>query len=98
MSCKCQECGKQFKVDLNIPDKLWGKIKPKNKSEDAGLLCGSCIMKKIEEINNYDYWDLIKMNKIEILGITYEEGKAFERIDTKPILEKKGETNNGNQN
>jgi len=38
------------------------------------------------------------MEKIEILGVTYEEGKAFERIDTKPILGKKGETNNGNQN
>jgi len=36
------------------------------------------------------------MEKIEILGITYEKDKIFERIDTKPILGKKGENNDGN--
>jgi hypothetical protein len=60
MSCKCQECGKQYKVDLDIPDELWEKIQPKNKPKGAGLLCGSCIMKKIEEISDYDYWYLKK--------------------------------------
>jgi len=55
MSCKCQECGKQYKVDIIVPDEIWEKIKPKNKPEGVGLLCGKCIMLKIEEMNKYDY-------------------------------------------
>jgi len=54
MSCKCQQCGEQYKVDLIIPDKLWEKIKPENKPTRAGLLCGSCIMNNIEKLNNYN--------------------------------------------
>ena len=54
MSCKCQRCKKQYKVDLIIPDKLWEKIKPKGKPKGAGRLCGSCIMEKIEGLNEYD--------------------------------------------
>lgn len=60
MSCICQECGIKYKVDLLVPNDLWEKIKPKDKSKDAGLLCGSCIMKKIENISGYDYWILKK--------------------------------------
>jgi len=60
MSCKCQECGKQFKVDLNIPDYLWEIIKPIEKPKGGGLLCGSCIMSRIESISNYDYFYLVK--------------------------------------
>jgi len=62
MSCKCQDCGKPYKVDLNIPDKLWEQIKPKGKAEDAGLLCGACIMKRIEKISDYDAWYLSKIS------------------------------------
>ena len=60
MSCKCQKCGRQYKVDLLIPDELWEKIKPRNKLPGTGLLCGSCIMEKIESMNNYDAWYLNK--------------------------------------
>ena len=60
MSCKCQSCENQYKVDLLIPDELWEKIKPKNKKEGIGLLCGSCIMIRIEAISDYDAWHLIK--------------------------------------
>lgn len=60
MSCKCQSCGKQYKIDLMIPDELWNKIRPKNKSEGAGMLCGSCIMQQLEKISDYDYWLLEK--------------------------------------
>lgn len=59
MSCKCYCCGKLYKVDLNIPDELWKIIKPKDKSF-GGLLCGSCIMDKLENISSYDYWFLNK--------------------------------------
>lgn len=53
MSCKCQACEKSYKVDLLIPNKIWEKIKPEGKAEGAGLLCGRCIMDKIETLNEY---------------------------------------------
>lgn len=62
MSCRCQECGKLYKVDLIIPDNLWEIIKPKGKDTGAGLLCGSCIMKKIEALGNYDALHVTKHN------------------------------------
>ncbi len=65
MSCKCQECGRQFKIDINIPDNLWEKIKPEGKPKGSGLLCGSCIIKKLEEILDYDYFCLIKKENHE---------------------------------
>lgn len=61
MSCKCQECGKQYKVDLLIPYELWEKIRPISKTKkQLVLLCGSCIMSKIEALDEYDYWFLNK--------------------------------------
>ena len=58
--CKCEECGKIYQVDLIIPDRLWEKIKPQNKPQRAGLLCGACIMRRIESIGDFDYWFLTK--------------------------------------
>ena len=58
MSCKCQGCGKQYKVDIVVPDELWEKIKPKGKPEGGGMLCGSCIMDRIEAFDNYGAWVL----------------------------------------
>jgi len=60
MSCKCQGCGKQYRIDLYVPDELWELIKPIGKENGAGLLCGSCIMERLEEIGKYDAYDLIK--------------------------------------
>ena len=62
MSCTCQECGKKYKVDLLIPDELWEKIKPDKKPYGAGLLCGMCIMRRIECLNKYD---VLKICKVE---------------------------------
>ena len=53
MSCKCQECGKQYKVDVNVSDEVWDDI-----SDGKNLLCGSCIFMKIEEIDFYDVFEL----------------------------------------
>jgi hypothetical protein len=61
MTCKCQNCRNLYKVDLIIPNDLWEKeIKPNNKPEGSGLLCGSCIMNKIENLNKYASYCLIK--------------------------------------
>ena len=60
MSCICQSCGKQYTVDLIIPNELWDKIKPNSKTKEGGLLCSACIMARIEKISDYDYWYLKK--------------------------------------
>lgn len=45
---KCQICKEDYQIDLIIPDDLWEMIKPINKEKGAGLICGSCIMKRLE--------------------------------------------------
>jgi len=59
MSCLCTECGKKYKVDLNIPDYLWQLISKIR--QNGGLLCGVCIMDYIEGISNYDSWHLVNI-------------------------------------
>lgn len=58
MSCLCQSCGDKYKVDIVIPDELWEKINPEGKAEGAGLLCGVCIFKRIENLDKYDAFNL----------------------------------------
>ena len=53
MSCKCQQCGKQYRIDLDVPDHIWEKIKPSGGPIGGGLLCGSCIMNKLEAFGKY---------------------------------------------
>lgn len=53
MSCKCQSCATQYKVDIIVPDDLWEQIKPEGKPEGAGLLCGRCIFERIEALDRY---------------------------------------------
>jgi len=53
LSCICQQCGKNYRIDLILPDDIWEKIKPDNKPEGGGLLCGSCIMYKLELLGKY---------------------------------------------
>ena len=64
MSCTCQRCKKKYTVDLIIPDLLWEKVKSNRKTLDAGLLCGACIMARVEQISGYDYWYLAKIQEI----------------------------------
>ncbi len=51
--CLCHGCGKRYRVDLMIPDRLWEKIKPSGKPVGTGLLCGRCIMDRIEAIGEF---------------------------------------------
>lgn len=61
MSCKCQQCGKQYKVDIMVPNEIWEQIKPKNKPVGGGLLCGECITGALEKAG-YSAWRLIEIN------------------------------------
>ncbi len=53
MGCKCQLCGKRYRVDLIVPDIIWEKIKPDGKASGSGLLCGSCMLSRIEGFGRY---------------------------------------------
>ena len=55
MSCECQKCKIQYKIDLMVSEKLWDKI-----SKGRNLLCGSCIMDELEALNKYNYYFLSK--------------------------------------
>jgi len=59
--CKCQGCGKIYTVDVLVPDELWEQIKPYGKPDGGGLLCGTCIMRRIEEASDYAAWRLTEI-------------------------------------
>jgi len=77
MSCKCHECGKQYKIDLIIPDELWEQIKPNGKLLGASLLCSLCIMEKLEKMDKYDYWYITKLTKVKQLVSLAQSGVRF---------------------
>jgi hypothetical protein len=80
MSCTCQECERQYKVDIIIPDELWeGKIKPKEKPQGSGMLCGECIMKKLEEFNEYNAYEL-KYKKNKFFGLHWFTKKYWQYL------------------
>ena len=62
MACKCQKCGKEYKLDLLIPDEVWCKITPSNNKE-AGLLCSVCIVTELEKIYEYSMFKLSDGNQ-----------------------------------
>ena len=47
--CICQECKREYREDVSLSDGLWNVIRPKEKQEGAGLLCGECIGNRITE-------------------------------------------------
>jgi hypothetical protein len=57
----CQRCGCGIVVDLIIPDELWEVIKPKLRLSGSGVLCGKCIMEKIDGIGEYAVYKLLKV-------------------------------------
>lgn len=50
MTCKCHHCGRNYSVDLLVPDAVWEQIKPSGKPAGAGLLCGVCIIERMEKL------------------------------------------------
>jgi len=56
--CRCQCCGRHYRIDVMIPDYLWERIKPMGEPVGSGLLCGPCIMASIEEIGEFAAWKL----------------------------------------
>lgn len=49
--CTCQDCGKQYRIDLMLSDSLWAVISPSTSGNPkGGLLCGACIMTRLEAL------------------------------------------------
>jgi len=70
MSCTCQVCGRKYKIDLLVGDELWENIKPEGKPIGGGLLCGSCIMDRIEKyLNDYDVYLLMRQEDLEAIKV-----------------------------
>lgn len=53
--CLCQGCGKRYRVDLVLPDNMWHVVRPKGKPEEGGLLCGRCIMDRLERLEDFGF-------------------------------------------
>ena len=49
---KCYDCGLEYGgkswIETSIPDKIWKRISPTG--DDGGLLCISCIVRRLREI------------------------------------------------
>ena len=50
VSTRCQCCHYPYKVDFEIPDELWELIKPAGALPGAGLLCGHCLVDRLERL------------------------------------------------
>lgn len=44
-----------------VRDELWERIKPEGKPWGSGLLCAKCIGERIEQLDVYSVWKLIKV-------------------------------------
>ena len=70
--CKCQECGRYYKVDFNIPKEIWVKMCGK-----YNLLCGCCIVKRLEQLEEWDYWNIVKLDQFNLNDINLVDKAAM---------------------
>lgn len=79
--CLCHGCGIRYRVDFNIPNIMWERIRQPHEN----LLCGQCITKRIEAIGEYDYFELTKNDLPHLFQLgefTLHSGeKSFYKID-----------------
>lgn len=59
--CLCQRCKHRYCVDFMVPDELRAKI-----HGAFNLLCGTCIVELIEAREEFDYFDLVKLETLTI--------------------------------
>lgn len=58
--CKCQGCGRRYRVDLVVPEDLWRQIRPEGPVVKAGLLCGRCVMDRVEQLGQFGAFVLVR--------------------------------------
>jgi hypothetical protein len=59
VACKCQGCGRLYKIDLLVSNEKWERIKPEGKAVGAGLLCGGCIILRLENQDGYGAYNAV---------------------------------------
>ncbi len=53
--CLCQGCGRRYKVDVMVPDGEWDWMRPFGTNKGGGLLCGHCIIDRLESCGHNAY-------------------------------------------
>lgn len=51
--CRCHGCGRRYRVDVAVPDALWERIRPAGSTGGGGLLCGPCILARVEALGGF---------------------------------------------
>lgn len=59
--CRCHACGRRYRVDLVVPDPLWLRIRPPGPVVEAGLLCGPCVMERVEALGEFGAFALMEV-------------------------------------
>lgn len=52
---QCQRCKRRYRVDLWLPEKLWGEV-----SKGANLLCPRCIADRLEMLGEFSAFELVR--------------------------------------
>ena len=50
---RCEGCGREYKLDIMVPLEIWKKILPDMSKPKGGMLCGSCIVERIENMDRF---------------------------------------------
>jgi hypothetical protein len=58
---KCSQCKELYTVDLFVPVDVWERIRPERSIDGGGLLCGSCIMKRMEAVHGFETWKIARV-------------------------------------
>lgn len=64
MACKCEKCGKKYKMDLMVSNKLWRQIVSVSPDKTLNLkimLCPICIIKGINRKREYSAFNLVEI-------------------------------------
>ena len=79
--CVCQSCGRIYRVDLIVPDEWWNRIRPEGSVGEGGMLCGSCIMDRIEKLGEFNALHIERIRNMEVDMKKKEGRKNSKEID-----------------
>lgn len=56
LPCRCRGCGRLYRVDIQVTtEDLWKQI-----ADSPTMLCGICIIERIELLNKHAHYDLVE--------------------------------------
>ena len=60
--CTCDGCGHLYTVDLLVPDDVWNKVCTNLPRGESSMLCGSCLMARLERVSGFAAWKLVDVD------------------------------------